>query len=443
MRFTDALLRNVSPEPKQRIIYDDSVTGFGLRISPQGTKAFVLTLGRDRERITIGRYPIIGLSEARTEAKRLLAERTLGKQRPSRLMASEALTHFIGEQEKKNRAVTVANTHGLLLNHFPKIWRKPLEEVDTDDITTVTDKLLKKGQAGAANHAFTAIRTFLRWCVKRRYIKHSPVEALDLPSKAGSRERVLSDEELRVVWKATETIGGNFGKIVQLLVLTGQRRSEIGSLQTSWCSLPSSKDGEELGYRGNSITSPQHLVPLVVGGEDTDESGAVAQVVERPRKGEIAGSTPAQAVICIPSTFTKNKRSHTFPIGSLCTSILKTCLSKEPKSLLFPARNSSNLQSSFNGWSKAKAQLDKKVAELQVGISKPIAPWTLHDCRRSLATNWQRLGISTECIEAYLNHVSGSRAGIVGVYQRHRFWDEMVEATKIYENWFKRAIIEG
>jgi hypothetical protein len=67
-------------------------------------------------------------------------------------------------------------------------------------------------------------------------------------------------------------------------------------------------------------------------------------------------------------------------------------------------------------------------------------PWTLHDVRRSHATE-QRLGVRLEVIEALLKHVSGTRAGIVGVHNRHTYWTEMVEATRIYDKWLQRAII--
>ena len=69
----------------------------------------------------------------------------------------------------------------------------------------------------------------------------------------------------------------------------------------------------------------------------------------------------------------------------------------------------------FSGWSKSKERLD-----LRSGVSG----WTLHDLRRTTATGLQRLGVRLEVTEAVLNHVAGSRAGIVGVYQRHEWADE-------------------
>ena len=70
-----------------------------------------------------------------------------------------------------------------------------------------------------------------------------------------------------------------------------------------------------------------------------------------------------------------------------------------------------------------------------------IAHWTLHDLRRTYATNLQRLGVKLEVIEALLNHISGTREGIVGVYNRHRYEAEMREAVITYEAWFNRTII--
>ncbi|MEM9627760.1 MAG: hypothetical protein AAGA21_16100 [Pseudomonadota bacterium] len=71
----------------------------------------------------------------------------------------------------------------------------------------------------------------------------------------------------------------------------------------------------------------------------------------------------------------------------------------------------------FDNVGRAKPRLDKL-------ITPALPPWRLHDIRRTVATGMQRLGIRLEVIETVLGHVSGSRAGVVGIYQRHRFEDE-------------------
>jgi hypothetical protein len=102
MRRTDVSVKHLPVPAKGAKIYVcDQLDGFGVRVSQAGTKAFVLTCGKERERLTIGRYPLIGLAEARIEARRILAGRTLGKLRPARLRGSEALTRFLGNKSRR------------------------------------------------------------------------------------------------------------------------------------------------------------------------------------------------------------------------------------------------------------------------------------------------------------------------------------------------------
>jgi integrase len=81
-------------------------------------------------------------------------------------------------------------------------------------------------------------------------------------------------------------------------------------------------------------------------------------------------------------------------------------------------------KTSVSGFSRAKRHLDQAIAKLQESGDTPIAPWVLHDLRRTAATGLQRLGVRLEVTEAVLNHVSGSRAGVVGIYQRYTWADE-------------------
>jgi integrase len=121
--------------------------------------------------------------------------------------------------------------------------------------------------------------------------------------------------------------------------------------------------------------------------------------------------------ITIPAHVCKNGREHRFPFGE-SVALLLAALPK--KGLLFPSSSGTP----FSGFSKAKTALDKE---------HDVAGWTLHDLRRTYATTLQKLGIRIEVIEALLNHVSGSRAGIVGVYQRYDYRAEMVDAVHIWE----------
>jgi len=302
MRLTDIVVSNLAPPQKgQRTYRDDTLKGFCVRVSQGGTKTFVLVHGAERQFTTLGRYPTIKLADARAEARRILAERTLGRLRPKRLSFDAAFEQFISTHLKqKNKPRTAKDTEALIRNHFPRLARKNLDEITTDDITGVTDRLLKMDQAGAANHAFTAIKTFLRWCVRRRHISHSPIEGLELPARPGSRKRVLSDVELaRILSVAREF--GHFGAFVQVLALTGQRRGEIAALHRSW-----------------------------------------------------VGET---RTITLPAEVTKNKQEHTIPFGPRLLDILATL---PQEGLLFPARHSDR---PISGFGPLKASLDTKLVE--------------------------------------------------------------------------------
>lgn len=225
MRLTDLTLKTLAaPDRGSKVYADDTLEGFGVRVSQGGTRAYVLTYGADRRRVTLGRVGIITLAEARGQAKRILAEKTLGKLQPGRLRASEALERFLAAKAEKNRARSVQETKWLLEKHFKSLWSKNLADVTSDDVTRVTDKLVKTSPS-AANHATVAIKTFFRWCVtQRKYLTHSPIEGMTLPATTSSRERVLTIPELQAIWKACGD--DTYSKIIKVLMLTGLRRSE-------------------------------------------------------------------------------------------------------------------------------------------------------------------------------------------------------------------------
>lgn len=127
--------------------------------------------------------------------------------------------------------------------------------------------------------------------------------------------------------------------------------------------------------------------------------------------------------IRLPPTLTKNKREHLFPIGPLAQGITAGLPNE---GFLFPARRPGRRGRAtvFNAWVKDKAALDT-----QSGVTG----WVLHDLRRTLVTMWAALGMRQEVTEKYINHVSGTQGGIVGVYQRHTFLPEMREAVEKWE----------
>jgi hypothetical protein len=236
MRLTDTNVRGLTaPAKGSKVYYDDLVKGFGVRVSYAGTRAFILAVGDNRDRTTIGRYPTVGLAQARQVARNLLAERQLGRHQPQKTTLGAALDLFAEQHTAQLAPRTQKELARLFKRYLTKLRGKKLADLTTHDITRLTDK----AAPSEAEHLHRACKTLFRWCVRRRLLQHSPLEGLELPSKWKPRERVLSDDELRAVWTAADATPGHFGIIVKLLALTGQRRGEISYLQTSWISLQS------------------------------------------------------------------------------------------------------------------------------------------------------------------------------------------------------------
>jgi hypothetical protein len=191
LHLSDATLRNLKATGQQYAVYDDTLAGFSVRVSQAGTRTFSLVYGSPRKRITLGRYPLITLSQARDKARKLLAHRMLHGDAPPDLTFDDALTLFLKVHcAEHNRLSTRVQTQRLLRRHFlPKLGGRTLKDIGTDDILRITDRMLKT--PSEANHAFTAARTMFKWATRRRYIPHSPMEGLQMPAREQPRSRVL------------------------------------------------------------------------------------------------------------------------------------------------------------------------------------------------------------------------------------------------------------
>ncbi len=358
MRLTDISIRALKPPSKgAAIFYDDNIAGFGVRVSEGGTKSYILTHGRRRQRETIGRVGVIALQEARTEAKRRLAEYTLGREKPRSIGWSDALEKYLGEVADTCKPRTHAD-YDYFLKRYVRYGDTRLSDVSPHDICTTIERL---SHTPAVQHrTYTVLRAFLRWAHRKHYIDRDPMERMQAPPASTPRDRILSLDELKRIWRSADNDA--YGKIVKLLILTGQRRGEITGL---------------------------------------------------------TGCMVRTDAITLPSDHTKNGRQHVVPLGAMAKTILGH---PRPRDVhYFPARGK---KTPFNGFSKAKAKLDKRCG---------FSDWTVHDLRRTFASGLASVGIALPVIERLLNHVSGSFGGIVGVYQRYDFFPEMKDAIKRWE----------
>jgi integrase len=377
MRLTDVSVRALPlPEKGQKTHWDDTLQNFGCRISQGGTKSFVVQHGPDRRLITIGRFPVVSLADARVEAKRVLAELILGKHRPRMARWDEALNQYLDACGEKNRPSTVRGYKRLINRHFP-FKRRQLGEIVAEEIER---KLASISAPAERNHALVAVKTFFGWCQKppRRYIAHNPCEGM-APTKRKSRKRLLSDVELSAVLRAALEGTDAFSHIVALAILTGQRRSEIASLRRSWCNT-----------RERTITLPDHI--------------------------------------------TKNGVEHTFPYSTLVEHILTRRSNVIEGDLYFPPYRTHVRgvpTTTYAGWGK-----DKKAFQKRCGVPA----WTLHDLRRSFATKLAQLGVLPHVVERMLNHRLGTiktetiLTNVAEVYNLASYLPEMRQAIVVWES---------
>jgi integrase len=233
--LTDIVVRNVHPSAGKRFtLWDAKLASFGLRVSAQ-TKTWTVMVDRKaRRRVTIGRYPAMGLQAARAEARRIMNAQAASRSQPgiTPITFPAALEKFIELHLSKNRRSTAIERERILRKYCENRWRtRLLSDIHRSDVIAILDGLHNTPTMG--NNAFSSIRLFFRWALRRGYLQHSPCEAMQAPYKRRSRDRVLNRDELRKVLLAAGA-SGTFGVIVTLLALTGQRRGEVAALHSSW-----------------------------------------------------------------------------------------------------------------------------------------------------------------------------------------------------------------
>jgi integrase len=226
VKLTDISIRTLKSPPKGAIIYtDDSLPGFGVRVSEGGTKSYVLTHGPRRARETIARVGILGLKDARTEAKRRLADYTLGKTLPRVKRWNTALDEYLAEIKAKRRPSTHKSYQRHLKSHFP-FGDTRMTDITPHDLQKDLDRL--SDRPSELHHAYINLRAFIRWAHRKHYIDGNPMERMQTPEGSKSKTRVLSDKEIKKVWAACPD--DPFGRIVRLLIFCGQRVGETSKI---------------------------------------------------------------------------------------------------------------------------------------------------------------------------------------------------------------------
>ena len=378
------------PGKTDHIEWDDDVAGFGVRLRESGSRSFVFQykIGTQQRRIALGAVSAIDIGKARETAKDLYARVRLGQDPASdkadaKVKAAETFAaiaaRFLEHQRTRLRPRSYPDVERHLLAHAKALHGLQLAKVERRNIATVIAAVAENSGAVTGNRVRTTLSTFFSWAMMHGLVESNPVIGT-MRNRERSRERVLQPAELRTIWNRLED--DHFGAIIKLLALTGQRANEIAALRWS----------------------------------------------------EIHDNA-----IVLPADRTKNHRAHVVPLSKPALAIIeaqprRSNADGKPRDLIFGLADGP-----FSGWSNSKEKLDERITK---AIGKPVPHWTPHDLRRTAATQMAEIGIQPHVIEAVLNHISGHRAGVAGIYNRAAYEREKAVALDL---WAERlaAIVEG
>ena len=435
--LTDAFLRTVPKAQKgKRTDYTDSDTGLVLRVNDRGRKFWRLRyrvhgaggiseLGNELKGATrvipLGEFPDLGLAAAREKASEYWTLAREGKD-PAEIKREKALDRRelqaltfkvvaesyldqaeLGRKVGRKGAISteILERRRLDLKKviFPVLGDRPIGEITTQELVAFFDEVDRdprtKKFPSRVDRMLNAVRGVFYFAYHvRHYIHDNPADVISARVEIVPRDRVLSDAEVRALWKATDKAGWkvgekseptNFGSIVRLLLLTGQRRGEVAGmlwrdvdLDTATWTLPAAKN------KSRRV----HQIPL---------SGSALEIINGQDKGKAADR-------------------------------------------VLPGRDGAPM----GGWTQLKARLDEKMlATMRKDDPEAELPhWTPHDLRRTVATRLAELKVPLITTQLLLNHQADKLMGITSTYNQHRYEGEIRDAV---EQWAKelRFIVSG
>ena len=409
LKLTDAAVQRLKAPDGGRVDYfDATLPGFGLRVSgktdrtPEGRRSWFVfyRFGGQQKRLTIEPgYPALGLAKARERAYAAFqaiergedpaAEKQEAKASRERAPAKErkpdtienVVDLFIKRHlEAKHRAPRyIAETRRLFDLHVLPRWRdRELSGITKRDVIDILDEIADRGTPIAANRTHAAISGLFSFAIGRDIITVSPFVKIPKPGAETKRERALSPAEIAAVWTAASEIAYPFGPYFRMLLVTAQRREEVARMR--WADIDLAEGTWTIP---SDMTKPgrAHVVPL--------SPLALALLADTPRTGAYVFSTGRQRL---------RAGAHS---------------------------GDDRRDAPISGYSKAKRILDEKIAAGE----EVVAPWTIHDLRRTAATMMAKLGVARFTLSRILNHADQS---VTGIYDRHEY---LAEKRHALEQW--------
>lgn len=392
MKWTDKEINAMKPkegQTKPRDIRENSGDGFGLTIFPSGEKSFIYIyhFGGRKRRMTLGKYPHCSLGDAHKLHREALKVLEGGK--------DPAL-----ERKKEKIATRDSSTVNGLIEEYLEVWAKPrkrswkederflnkdvkpfwgklkAKDVTRRDVILLLDKIKDRGAPIAANRGLACIRRMFNFAVERDIIPTSPCTSVKPVAKENQRDRVLSADEIKILWQALETIPSESNSIHDIKM--SQQTKLVLKLQLA------------LGQRKGEIISAEWSEIDMNAGWWT-----------------------------IPSNKAKNGQAHKVPLNTLALKLLDEIkgLSGDSR-FLFPAK--------FKDTYITGTSIDHAVRRSSF---TGIKTWTPHDLRRTVASHITSMGIPRLVVSKILNHVESS---VTAIYDRHEYYNEKLNALEIW-----------
>ena len=380
--LSDAGVRALKPRAARYAHPDPELAGHYVRVQPSGAKSFVIVT-RDpygkQVWATIGGADLLNVEEARERAREAIKRVQAGKPAFETPVKPESFEDAAEQWLKRHATAkglrSAPDLARLLKTHvYPRWANRPFLDIRRSDVARLLDEIEDNHGARQADYILAIVRSIMNWRAARSDDYTPPISRgmRRTNPKERARARMLSDDEIRAVWKAAEGDGA-FGAFVRLLLLTAQRREKVASMR--WQDI--ANDG--------TWTIPSEAREKGNAGELKLPPAALAIVQAQPRIGANPYVFAGRSV---------KGREH-------------ACLS---------------------GFGKRKQALDTKVAAvLAEGSDEPpaMAQWQLDDLRRTARSLMSRAGVPSEHAERVLGH---AQPGVAGMYDRHAYSAEKAAA---------------
>jgi integrase len=433
--LTAAAVERFKPTGKRRWIRDGGATSLFLVIQASGHKSWAMRFRRpdgkpgklvlgpvDLSGREITGEPEIGMPLSLVGARQLAARIHRDRARGADVIADHKARRHRRRAEIKDRADSAFGTlmrrfveeHARLKTrqwrstairlglHYPfdggdpietrgglaERWAdKPVRSIDGHDIHAVIDEAHRSAVPGVTPHnpglsearargLHAALSSLFGWLVRHRWIDSNPCTNVWKPPPSKPRDRTLSSDEIRELWKACDAVPPAYGAAVKLLLLLGARLTEVSGME----------------------------------------------------RGELSADG---GVWVIPGSRAKNHKSCALPLPPLARETIAS-VPRISDRFVF----SLNGHGPITGWSGAKHALD-------AAMGRDVPAWRLHDLRRTAVTGMVELGVRVDVVELVVNHISGVRAGVAGVYNKSELMPERREALRRWAAHVEGIVSDG